>query len=111
MLPPPSVGGIELTSGSLSVGASPTVATAISPANGSSGQLTSPLVPTGRWAVGTPPRSCRTGVKTETLPYRSGSLVARPSGVRGIVSAALMPLSGENWTASAPLPCRLEMTP
>src|SRR3954451_13160829 len=112
MFPPPMVGGIELTSWSFSVGA-PVVATAINPANGSIGQETEPLRPTGREAVATPLRPLPTGVNTETLPYFVGSLVVpRPSGVLGITSAEVMPpVAVAELTDSAPLPCRLGMTP
>ena len=45
MLPPPRVGGIELSAGSVSPPG--VVATPMRPMNGSSGNATSPDVPTG----------------------------------------------------------------
>jgi hypothetical protein len=113
MLPPPRVGGIELTSGSSSVPASSTVATAIRPANGETGQDTLPFRPTGNVATGVPPRPLPNGVKVETLPYLMRSPVARPSvETGGMTSWAVSSPSGvRKADDSAPLPCRLEMTP
>ena len=121
MLPPPTVGGMELTSGSSSVGASSTVATALSPANGATGQDTVPRDPTGRVATGVPPRPLLTGVKVETLPYLVGSPVPRfPSGSSGRPSVATGGMTSDSASSPAgvrkpadraPLPWRLEMTP
>jgi hypothetical protein len=112
MLPPPSVGGIELTSGSFSCVASVTVATDMIPEKGSSGNSACPVLPTGRKPLTTPRLPLPIGVNTDTFPYFRGSPVARPSIVVGMTSAAVIPPAAvANDAASAPFPCLLEMTP
>ncbi len=113
MLPPPRVGGMLLSSGSVGRPASAN-ATPITPMNGFSGNVTSPFLPRLSTPLATPLRPRRTGVNTETLPYLSGSPVGRPSvATGGMTSSSVMPSGAPPFAcrASAPLPWRLDTTP
>ena len=95
MLPPATVGGVELTRSDVSS------ATPVIPMNGSIANSRRWRLPPGNTARCLP-RILRTGVNTETLWKRSGCAALASGSGFGVWG---------NSPGSAPLPWRFEMTP